>query len=184
MFVKAVSFILLSLAIAFVSRGALRSPRSHGFVRFFAWEVMLAQFLLVVQDWFKDPFAWHQLVSWDLLLDSLVLLGFGVHALFKRGRASRAERLDPSLFGFEKTTALVTTGIYRFIRHPLYGALLLLSWGIFFKVPGLAGGALASLATVLLTLTAMADERECVAYFGDEYRQYMRRSKRFVPFLF
>jgi protein-S-isoprenylcysteine O-methyltransferase Ste14 len=36
---------------------------------------------------------------------------------------------------------------------------------------------------VLLVLTALSDERECIAHFGDAYRAYMRGTKRFLPFV-
>ena len=91
---------------------------------------------------------------------------------------------DASLLAFEKTSQLVTTGIYRYIRHPLYSSLLLLTWGIFFKAPGLLGILLTLVSTTFLFATAVADEGECIRYFGDEYRDYKRRSKRFIPFLF
>lgn len=58
---------------------------------------------------------------------SLVLLGLGLH-LFVAGKPA-SHRHDETLMSFEKTTALVTTGIYRRIRHPLYGSLLFLAWG-------------------------------------------------------
>ncbi|HUX41074.1 MAG TPA: isoprenylcysteine carboxylmethyltransferase family protein [Rectinemataceae bacterium] len=175
--------LILSLLLAYLSRDSLRSPRSHGFLRFFAWEFMLAQVLLVVQDWFRNPFAWHQLISWSLLGLSLIPLAFGVRMLMTRGEASKSLRREPSLFTFEKTTVLVTNGVYKYIRHPLYGSLLFLSWGIFFKLPSLLGAILAFCATLLLIATALADERECLAYFGDDYREYMKHSKRFIPFV-
>jgi len=33
-------------------------------------------------------------------------------------------------------------------------------------------------------LTALADEKECVAFFGGEYLDYKRRTRRFIPFVF
>ncbi|HUX38631.1 MAG TPA: isoprenylcysteine carboxylmethyltransferase family protein [Rectinemataceae bacterium] len=183
MLIKGAFFLAISIVIAFLSRDSLRSPGSHGFLRFFAWEFMLAQFLLVVQDWFGNLLAWHQLLSWFLLAVSLVPLAFGLRMLMARGKASKTERGDPSLFAFEKTTVLVTGGIYKYIRHPLYASLLFLSWGIFFKRPSLLGAILAICATFLLMATALADERECLVYFGDGYREYMKHSKRFIPFV-
>lgn len=86
--------------------------------------------------------------------------------------------------GFEKTTALITGGIYAHIRHPLYSSLLLLAWGISFKAPSLPGVLLAHVSTTFLIATARADEAECIRFFGDEYQEYMRTTKRFIPFLF
>ena len=85
---------------------------------------------------------------------------------------------------FEKTTVLVTTGIYRYIRHPLYGSLLLLAWGAFLKGITWYSACAVAAATVCLVATAKADEAECVRYFGPSYEQYMRRTRMFVPLLF
>jgi len=40
------------------------------------------------------------------------------------------------------------------------------------------------LSTVFLYLTAIFDEKKCIVYFGDKYTDYMKRSKRFIPYLF
>ena len=88
------------------------------------------------------------------------------------------------LLGIEKTTRLVTTGAFRYIRHPLYSSLLLLAWGVFFKNPSWAGICLALGATAFLVATAMVEEAENLLYFGPVYREYMRRTKMFIPYLF
>ena len=149
-----------------ISRQSLKKPCSHGFHRFFAWEAILGLFLLNVASWFRDPFAWNQIVSWMLLFASIVPLVLGVQTLRMRGKPTANREGDPSLLAFEKTTALVTSGIYKYIRHPLYSSLLLLAWGIFFKLPSWLGGALVIVATGFLILTAKADEAECVQYSG------------------
>jgi protein-S-isoprenylcysteine O-methyltransferase Ste14 len=107
-----------------------------------------------------------------------------VKTLNVRGQPTKKRSDDPTLLAFEKTTALVTTGIYAYIRHPLYSSLFLLTWGIFFKALSLPGVALALVATTFLIATARADEAECVRFFGDEYQEYMQKTKRFIPFLF
>jgi protein-S-isoprenylcysteine O-methyltransferase Ste14 len=91
---------------------------------------------------------------------------------------------EPQLLAFEKTTTLVNTGIYHYIRHPLYSSLLFLAWGIFFKVPTWLGALLGLAATLFLIATAKADEAECIRFFGPAYETYMKQTKRFVPFLF
>ena len=177
-------FSFLTLFLIYISRASLRAPRSHGFYRFFAWEFILALFLINEKFWFQNPFAWHQLIAWTLLFAALVTLAFGVQALRARGKPVANREGDPSLLAFEKTTQLVTSGVYKYIRHPLYSSLLLLAWGIFFKLPSLVGGGLVITATLFLLATAKADESECIQFFGAEYRDYMQRTKRFIPFLF
>jgi protein-S-isoprenylcysteine O-methyltransferase Ste14 len=175
-------FVLGTLILLVLSWRALRRPQSHGFYRFFAWEAILALLVLNGPLWFVDRFAPHQLLSWALLFTSLLLLFAGIHQLRRMGRAD-GQRQDGELFAFERTSQLVTSGIYRLIRHPLYASLLLLAWGLAFKQPSLASWALALLASLALWLTAKCDEAECQVYFGDAYRDYMQRSKMFIPWL-
>jgi protein-S-isoprenylcysteine O-methyltransferase Ste14 len=124
------------------------------------------------------------LISWLLLMLCLVPLILGVHTLRSRGQPVAQREAEPQLLAFEKTSSLVTSGIYHYIRHPLYSSLLLLTWGIFFKALMWPGLFLAIAATLLLFATAKADEAECLRFFGTPYQEYMKQSKRFVPFVF
>ncbi len=180
---KAAAFAVVSVLIAILSRSSLMRPRSHGFWRFFAWESIVALFLVHVDHWFAAPLAWHQLISWALLVVCCVPVLWGAILLRGRGKPAKQRAGDPSLLAFEKTTELVTTGIYRYIRHPLYCSLLLLTWGIFFKQPSWPGGGLSLASTVFLFLTALADEAECKRFFGPDYSVYMQRTRRFIPLL-
>ena len=170
-----------SVLITWLSRKPLRHPGSHGFFRFFAWEGILALFVMNRQPWGEDPLAPHQMFSWVLLITSIVFVALGAAMLHSQGSAAAA-RADDTLYEFEKTTALVTTGIFAHIRHPMYASLLALAWGAFFQAPSWDGLAVAAVSTLFLGLTATADERECLAYFGQPYADYMRRPpRRFFP---
>jgi protein-S-isoprenylcysteine O-methyltransferase Ste14 len=181
---KIIAFLFFSLIIVYISRASLRTPRSHGFYRFFAWECIVILFLLNVDFWFLQPFAWNQIIAWILLFASFIPLGFGVHFLRTKGKPVSKREGDDSLLAFEKTTSLVTSGIYKYIRHPLYSSLLILTWGIFFKHFSAVGILLMIAASVFLVLTAKADETECIQFFGAEYQDYMKRTRMFIPFLF
>ncbi len=176
-------FLIASAGLVYVSRASLRQPGAHGFYRFWAWEVILALVLLNAAGWFRDPFSWHQIISWMLLVIAIIPLVLGVHLLRTARRAER-ERSDAALLGFEKTAELVTAGVYRYIRHPMYSSLLFLAWGAFFKAPSWPGVALALAATGFLAATAKIEERENLRFFGPAYKTYMERTKRFVPFIF
>ena len=175
-------FGLASAGIVYVSRTALWQPGSHGFYRFWAWEAILALAVMNVPLWFREPFAWHQIISWLLLILCLIPLMLGLR-LLRQARRARAERADAALLDFEKTAELVTTGIYGHIRHPMYSSLLLLAWGVFFKAPSWPGIALAAIATGSLIATAKVEERENVRFFGSSYQSYMRQTKMFIPFV-
>ncbi len=181
---KLAIFVVVSAVFAYISRASLPAPRSHGFYRFWAWECILGLFMLNVEVWFRDPFSVPQLVSWLLLIVSAVLVIHGVYLLRRMGKSDDA-REDAPLLAFEKTTTLVVEGLYRYIRHPMYSSLLFLAWGIFFKdATSWIGVGLAAAATLFLTLTAKAEEGEDIRFFGAAYRDYMRRTRMFIPFLF
>jgi protein-S-isoprenylcysteine O-methyltransferase Ste14 len=177
-----VSFAVISAGLLRISWRPLRVVGSHGFFRFFAWEAIVALVLINGGTWFADPWSELQVVSWCFLLLSLVMLGRGLHLLVAGKPTS--QRQDPTLLSFEKTTALVTTGIYRHIRHPLYGSLLFLAWGAFLKGITWYSVCLVVAATSCLVATAKADEVECIRYFGPSYEEYMKRTRMFVPWLF
>ena len=168
-------FIACSVFIIWISLPSLRKPGSHGFYRFFAWELILGMFLVNVRGWFVHPFAWYQVISWILLFGSLAPILSGVVLLRRLGKPTDA---------LEATTQLVQSGIYRLIRHPLYASLLYLAWGIFFKSPSVLEACLGAVATAFLYATARADERECLVKFGQAYGDYMKKTKMFIPFIF
>jgi protein-S-isoprenylcysteine O-methyltransferase Ste14 len=180
---KLIAFVVASAGIIYVSRASLRSLGSHGFYRFFAWEAILVLVLLNLDDWFDEPFSFTQIVSWLCLCLSLFLVIHGVQLLRVIGKPDD-RRNDTSLIAVEKTITLVTVGAYRYIRHPLYSSLLFLAWGLFLKSPSWLGGSLAIAATAFLTAAAKVEEDENTRYFGAAYREYMKQTKMFIPFLF
>jgi protein-S-isoprenylcysteine O-methyltransferase Ste14 len=181
--IKLVAFAIGSIPIIWLSMRSLKSHRNHGFYRFLAWELMLWMLVTNIRFWFKDPLAAHQLASWFLLFISIYPVADGLYRFKSAGRINR-QRNDPTLFGFEHTTKLITTGVYKYIRHPMYASLLYLTWGIALKDPSIIILILAGITSMFLLFTVLAEERENKEYFGDEYRRYMKRSKRFVPWVF
>ena len=87
----------------------------------------------------------------------------------------------PSVSGVKKDTVLVTTGLYGFVRHPIYSgafiflaAMTLVAANLLILLPTLA---------LLTLLYASIGEEEAILIdrFGDEYREYMKRTPRFIP---
>lgn len=140
-------------------------------------------FLWNMEWWFANPLSLTQILSWSFLIFSLYLIAAGVSAFRKYGKIDH-RREDNSLVGIEKTSTLVTVGIYHYIRHPFYSSLLFLGWGIFFKNPIWPGVVLTFINVGLLLVTARKEEVENTSYFGDAYRLYMNETKRFIPFVY
>jgi protein-S-isoprenylcysteine O-methyltransferase Ste14 len=181
---KTFLFVVASAGIVYISRASLRNPRSHGFYRFFAWEAILALFLLNVEYWFWNPFSPQQILSWIFLIASAFLVVHAVHLLRMIGKPTAQRNDDETTIAFEKTTNLVVVGAYKYIRHPMYSSLLFLTWGVLFKDLSCLSGILALAATVFLAATAKAEEAENIRFFGTSYQAYIRQTKMFIPFLF
>jgi protein-S-isoprenylcysteine O-methyltransferase Ste14 len=107
----------------------------------------------------------------------LAALGLMVWARLTFGRRSFHAAANPTAGG------LVTTGPYRFVRHPIYTAACLFIWaGIVSNwsvLAGLLGVALLAGAFVRM----LCEERLVVAAYP-EYREYARTTKRMVPYVF
>jgi protein-S-isoprenylcysteine O-methyltransferase Ste14 len=172
-----------SAGLAWVSRSSLRDFRLHGFYRFFTWESILALVLLNLDYWFYEPFSIRQMASWLLLIVCLYMLIHGTLLLRGVGKPD-ARRDDSGLVGIEKTTELVTVGVYRYIRHPIYSSVVYGAWGVFLKHPSWAGACLAVITIFFLTVTAKIEEAENMRFFGAAYQSYMKQTKMFIPFLF
>jgi len=89
----------------------------------------------------------------------------------------------PSLSGVRKDTFLVTTGPYGVVRHPIYlGAFIFLAAQAF-----LAANLLTLLPTLILVVLLYVqlpdEENMLIDRFGEEYREYMKRTPRFIPSL-
>jgi protein-S-isoprenylcysteine O-methyltransferase Ste14 len=179
---KVVLFIAISIPVIYFSKRSLFDIQSHGFPRFFSFECIIGLFVANCSFWFADPFSAKQVISWILLLISVYMVIAGV-LLLRKAQKPGIVRVDDKLFSFEKTTELVTTGIFKYIRHPLYSSLIFLTWGIYFKHPTVIMTFVALLSSVLLWFTSVRDEKECITYFGDTYREYMKGTKRFIPFV-
>ena len=77
---------------------------------------------------------------------------------------------------------LITEGVYRRVRHPMYSALVLYSVGHALVIPNWVAAPSNFIAfAVLFALRVHAEERMMVEQFGDEYAAYTARTKRLVP---
>lgn len=76
---------------------------------------------------------------------------------------------------------LVTTGPYRWIRHPMYSAALLLVIAATLLTSNLVVAVGGSIMFILMAARSRLEEERLVEKFGDAYRAYQRQTGRFVP---
>jgi protein-S-isoprenylcysteine O-methyltransferase Ste14 len=77
---------------------------------------------------------------------------------------------------------LVTSGPYRFIRHPIYSGLLLAMVGTAL-VNSLFGLILVAVLVAYFYYSGTVEERNLTATFPTAYPEYQNRTKMLVPFL-
>lgn len=176
-------FGILLFFVTAISWRTIFDSKTHGFYRYFSWICMSWLFASNYKFWFTNPFNLYQIFSWILLFYSAYLVIAGLLLILRIGKPSH-ERDEKNLFGFEKTTELVETGVFKHTRHPLYASLIFVTWAIYFKNPTLSLILFALLSSFFLYITSRFDEKECINYFGDKYKNYMKRTKMFIPFIF
>ena len=77
---------------------------------------------------------------------------------------------------------LITQGVYRGVRHPMYSALILYSVGQALVIPNWVAGPSNLVAfAILLAFRVGAEERMMAQQFGNEYATYTARTKRLIP---
>ena len=155
---------------------SIKEKRYHGFARFFSFESIFILVMLNWRVWFKDAFSTCQILSWLFLFASIYPGIAGFLTLHGKGK--------PEDNHIERTTVLVKSGIYKYIRHPLYCSLFLLGTGIMLKDPGIIQLILGTVNLIAVYLTARVEEKEMIKKFGPEYLQYMSETRMFIPFLF
>lgn len=171
---KGIIFVALTIVIVLKFRKELFAFQRHGPYMFVATEGLLLLFIFNGEFMFQHPFETRQFVSWVLMLISLGLAILGFYALKRYGEA---------VADWEDTTRVVHEGVFRYIRHPLYASLMLLAGGMLLKDLSLEAIS-AFLATFGFLLAAsLVEEKENLAKFGDAYREYALRTKRYVPLI-
>jgi protein-S-isoprenylcysteine O-methyltransferase Ste14 len=138
--------------------------------------ILLGTFLAV---WVGDSFFFRQstfLSEYLPLNIRLIILGLtllvGMY-LFRSGHVVISHEKRPSI--------LVTRGAFRYVRHPLYLASILTYFGLTISTASLFSLALGVGILFFYNYIASYEERLLEAKFGDEYRNYRRRTGKWVP---
>jgi len=182
--------IILLASIAMVAIRAPHGKRSHGIPVVRSRKGKLEIVLLTIA-WlaFFLPLIWIAtpvLASADYtlrpvpLLTGVVCLTLGLR-LFQLSHADLGANWSITLDVREKHT-LVTQGVYRRVRHPMYTALLLYSVGQALVLPNyVAGPSYGVTIALLVALRIGPEERMMLEEFGKDYQEYMAQTKRLVP---
>jgi protein-S-isoprenylcysteine O-methyltransferase Ste14 len=136
----------------------------------FGWPLLI--FLLsplveiprIAPAWFDAVGHWPARVGTAISFFGLALVALGWHQIH------RAE-------------GLVTTGLYRYMRHPQYTGILLFTLGWILHWPSVITLLLWPILAAAYFWLARHEERLAFEEFGGAYEAYSARTKRFIPYL-
>ena len=122
-----------------------------------------------------QPFAPQDIVAWTLVLAGITL-GFWAFITLRPGKFRIAP--EPA-----QTAILIISGPYAFIRHPMYTALLLTTFGLFLNYPVIRHFVAFALLFILLTIKLSYEEKLLTEKFP-HYTTYQAHTKRLIPFVY
>ena len=149
--------------------------------------VWVASVLLVGTCWWWHPVpgvAWHiggagALAGWTSQAIGVLISIRGAAQIDALELAGMRQTMGPSA----RRPGIIDTGLYSFVRHPIYFGWLLLVW----PTPLMTGTRLvfAVVSTCYLIVAVPFEERDLRATFGPAYAAYAKRVRwRMVPFLY
>lgn len=121
-------------------------------------------------------FPYNTLVFWIVLLAGLSLLMAGVARIMKHKTV-----IHPDRDSLPKATVLVTTGVFRYTRNPIYlgMAIMLMAWTIY--VENWLSAVVVIIFVAFITRYQIRPEEEVLEkIFGAEYVRYKKKVRRWV----
>jgi protein-S-isoprenylcysteine O-methyltransferase Ste14 len=123
------------------------------------------------------PMSWMQAVIGTLVMAGALVLFRITHRQLGR---NWSVTLDT-----RSTHKLIDTGIYARVRHPMYSAFWLLAIAQAVLLPNWFAGLAGPIAWgTLFFLRVGREEKLMTDTFGDEYRRYMGRTKKVLPWIY
>jgi len=138
--------------------------------------ILLGVFLAV---WVGDSFFLHKstfMSAYVPLYVRLVILGLTLMAamyLFRTGHVVVSHK--------QRHNCVVSTGVFRYVRHPLYLASILTYFGLMVSTLSLLSLALFVGIFVFYNFIANYEEKLLEAKFGEEYKKYKRITGKWMP---
>ena len=140
----------------------------------YSYLLVLLQFVFITFLFLEHGFRTPSILA---LLIFLIGGGFGLYTL-KCNTISNFN-IIPEI---KENAALITTGAYRYIRHPMYFSVLVMMLGVVVSKPTLFSCFIYVLLVVTQFLKAHKEE---ILWMGQssEYRSYRQQTKRIIPFV-
>ncbi|MDM7913465.1 MAG: isoprenylcysteine carboxylmethyltransferase family protein [Methanotrichaceae archaeon] len=135
--------------------------------------------VLFVVPWeyahFSGPIPRGSLLAWA----GLTVFALGI--FFRSWAVWALHGFYTARLGIQPGHRLITTGAYGLVRHPGYLGEIASVLGMSLALSSLIGLAMTILLFPLLIRRMETEEEMLLAQFGNEYREYMQRTKRLIP---
>ena len=154
-----------------MSRFGFRKPRLYPPV----WLVLAFAGLFALNHWFPIVRFKSPLTDWS----AWILLAPGLMMVLVAGAGFK--RAKTGMTPFSKSTALVTGGIYRITRNPMYLGMALALAGAAMKVGSLGAWIPVPLFVAVIHYQfILKEEIFLTAIYGEEYLDYMKKVRRWL----
>jgi protein-S-isoprenylcysteine O-methyltransferase Ste14 len=130
----------------------------------------------------RVTFAWPDTFGGIAALAAGVLVGVAGLGLFAASLRRFATDGRGTLAPWDPPRRLVLRGPYRYVRNPMIAGVMFILAAIAFVLRSRPHGAWAlTFAVINATYIPLLEEPLLEARFGDEYREYCRHVRRFIP---
>ena len=131
--------------------------------------MILLQFTLPIYRIIKSPFNLSGIV--------LIIIGFGISVI----GSNKFRQLRTSVITFDEPSVLVTNGLYKYSRNPMYLGFVILILGIWILMGSLSTLFVAILFIVVTDLYYIRFEEEMLnKKFGKAYHEYQKKVRRWI----
>ena len=133
-----------------------------------------------IWDLARHPGNLRLLSIWKIVGLALFVVGLTV-ALIAVGTL---RRFYLSTLVIRKDHQLITHGVYRFTRHPIYLGVLIACFGVPVYASSLYGFLTMSVLIPILLYRIRMEERMLIEEFGDAYQAYRKATRKLIPLLY
>lgn len=140
--------------------------------------LLLAYYSFLDTHFLKRQTSWMQVAGVFFIVLGVLMLGVAF-ASFNVKEFLGLEKPE-----YAPEAKLVTEGVYRYVRHPLYTGVFLLLPGVILLRPTLSILLFVLITAIYIEIGSRLEEQKLIGIFGDDYIKYSKSVKRYFPFIY
>jgi len=149
-------------------RGLINDVYAHIGLAIFFTLLTLEYTLGGTEIWKQWHISWLRILGFALYAPSAILVFGSIIQLHRKGQAEQESAL--SEYG---TTAVIDSGVYRLVQHPMWLGMIIWSIGIMLVSQSIPGIVMGVVAANLFRMAAIKERGFNIKKFGEPYRRYI-----------